>query len=286
MILSRLTLFVFLSVGSIYCRCQTNAKKPFVIGETMELQSDILHESRVLHIYLPQNYSPDSSKTYPVIYLLDGSADEDFIHVAGLVQFLSFPWIQTVEESLVVGISNVDRQRDFTFPTTIEQDRIDFPTTGHSDLFMDFLEKELIPFVERNYKTSDRRSLIGKSLGGLLATQLLVERTALFDRYFIISPSLWWDNQSLLNRVVDLDLGHRQIYIAVGNEGPLMVKPARALYKKLKRMNPASEETVFYHYLKDKNHGDALHEALYDGFVKMNGTNFEAIHVKRKSSTN
>ena len=66
---------------------------PFVLGEILQLQSAVLNETRTLNVYLPAGYSPDSTKKYPVIYLLDGSADEDFIHIVGLVQFGTFPWL-------------------------------------------------------------------------------------------------------------------------------------------------------------------------------------------------
>lgn len=86
-------------------------REAFTIGETLRFQSSILAEERVLNIYLPLYYEEDSLKNYPVIYLLDGSADEDFIHIAGLIQFGSFPWINLIPESIVVGIANVDRKR-------------------------------------------------------------------------------------------------------------------------------------------------------------------------------
>ncbi len=95
--------------------------KPFVLGEIDEIYSDNLSETRVLNIYLPEGYNKNDTIRYPVIYLLDGSADEDFIHIAGLVQYNSFEWINRVPKSIVVGIATVDRRRDFTFKTSIKK---------------------------------------------------------------------------------------------------------------------------------------------------------------------
>lgn len=78
--------------------------------ETITFKSEILNENRILNIYLPNEYFNDSTQKFPVIYLLDGSLDEDFIHIAGLVQFCSFSWINEIEPTIVVGIENVDRQ--------------------------------------------------------------------------------------------------------------------------------------------------------------------------------
>ncbi len=192
------------------------AKTPFILGETFTIHSQQLEEDRTLNIYLPSSYHPDSLRTYPVIYLLDGSADEDFIHVAGLLQFGTFPWVNALPESILVGISNVDRRRDFTFPTTIEQDKIDFPTTGGSANFIRFLEKELLPFIENNYRTNDTTTIIGQSLGGLLATEVLIKKPELFTNYIIVSPSLWWDNGSLLKLEPKLESKAKTVYLTAG----------------------------------------------------------------------
>src|SRR3954451_8589940 len=179
---------------------QQESGRPFVLGEIHELQSKVLNEKRILNIYLPQGYNPNDSIRYPTIYLLDGSADEDFIHIVGLVQYNSFEWINQVKKSIVVGIATVDRRRDFTFPTTIEADRKSYPETGHSDKFIAFLTTELQPFIDKKFKTTRAKTLIGQSLGGLLATEILFKQPTVFNQYIIISPSLWWDNGSLLNK--------------------------------------------------------------------------------------
>ena len=100
---------------------KTENSKPFVLGVIDEIQSKELAEKRILNIYLPEGYNQDDTTKYPVIYLLDGSADEDFVHIVGLVQFNSFEWVNQVPKSIVVGIATVDRRRDYTFPTTIEE---------------------------------------------------------------------------------------------------------------------------------------------------------------------
>lgn len=174
---------IFLCLLAIQIRAQENKEKinkvPITIGESITFYSKVLDEDRTLNIYLPQGYSSDSTKTYPVIYLLDGSIDEDFVHISGIVQFGSFSWINMIPETIVVGISNVDRKRDFTYPTTIEQDKKDFPTTGESEKFINFIEVELQPMVKALYKVNGIKTIIGQSLGGLLATEILFKKTKL-----------------------------------------------------------------------------------------------------------
>ena len=254
----------------------TAEPKPFVLGVIREMQSAELAEKRILNIYLPEDYEKDSAAKYPVIYLLDGSADEDFIHIVGLVQFNNFSWINRVPKSIVVGIASVDRRRDFTFPTTIAEDREKYPTTGHSDKFISFIEKELQPLIEKNYRTDGNKMIIGQSFGGLLATEILFKKPALFDKYVIISPSLWWDNGSLLNQNPPLlrenFTNKTDIYIGVGKEGLTPTKQPRVmevdanlLAEKLKGAKNKSI-TVNFDYLPQEDHATIMHQAVFNAF--------------------
>lgn len=241
-------------------------KQPFVLGLVDTIHSKILNESRILNIYLPAEYSPDSVQSYPVIYLLDGSADEDFIHIAGLAQFCNFEWVNSLPKSIVVGIANVDRRRDFIYPTSIEQDKIDFPTSGGSQKFIDFIGNELQPYIEKNYKTNSSRMLIGQSAGGLLATEILFKKPNLFSQYVIVSPSLWWDNGSLfqfLPTKFDQDIS---IYLAVGKEEKVMIDDTKRLAKSLLKLKSEYLKITF-EYLEDKDHGTILHQAVYNAFM-------------------
>lgn len=253
---------------------QTDTSKPFVLGVIKEIQSKVLGEKRILNIYLPEGYQENDSISYPVIYLLDGSANEDFIHIVGLVQFNSFEWVNQVPKSIVVGIANVDRRRDFTFSTTIPEDKKAYPTTGHSDQFISFIEKELQPFIEQTYRTTNSKTIIGESLGGLLATEILFKKPALFNKYIIVSPSLWWDNGSLLNQPIP-KFENTDIYIGVGKEGltptaipRVMEVDANVLADKIKTLNYKNVH-VYFDYLPLENHGSIGHQAVYNAFKLM-----------------
>ncbi len=260
---------LFFSVAQL-ANAQKSIKKVLTIGEAVELQSTILNETRTINIYLPQSYSADSTRQYPVIYLLDGSIDEDFIHVVGNVQFCSFSWINIIPETIVVGIGNIDRKKDFTYPSNVEIDQKEFPTSGGSANFIKFISKELQPFIKDNYKVNNMSTIIGQSLGGLLVTQILFEAPNLFQNYIVISPSLWWDDEMILKKAFDKSLAGKSIYIGVGNEGPLMIRVAQSLFNKL-TIEKSKEAKLYYNYFAKQNHGDALHLAVYDAFEKMFG---------------
>lgn len=252
----------------------------FILGPIDEIQSSELSEKRILNIYLPEGYNQKDTVKYPVVYLLDGSADEDFIHIVGLYQFNSFPWINKVPKSIVVGIASVDRRRDFTYPTTIEKDKIKYPTTGRSACFISFLEKELQPFIEKKYKTNTSKTIIGQSLGGLLATEILLTKPSLFNKYIIVSPSLWWDNGSLLQRSSDIlstNFNYKiDVYIGVGKEGlvpgdnpRVMEVDANLLAEKIKSTKSKSVK-VFFDYLPGEDHATILHPAVFNALRLLN----------------
>jgi len=250
---------------------QEAGQTPLQVGVVDKIFSKELGESRTLNIYLPGGYSPDSSKTYPVIYLLDGSANEDFLHIIGLVQFLTM--IEKMPKSIVVGIANVDRRRDFTFPTTIAADKRDFPTTGVSEKFISFLEKELEPFIDKNFKTDSSKTIIGQSLGGLVATEILLKKPQLFDNYIIVSPSLWWDNESLLNAAPALlkkqDNKTHKIYISAGEqEEKQMIDDAKKLSDLL--TSTKNNWQIFYVPMANENHLTILHNSVYKALWLLN----------------
>ena len=247
---------------------QNGNVNPLTIGEIRTLKSKILNEERTLNIYLPQNF--DKTKSYPVIYLLDGSMNEDFIHVTGLVQF--FNQMYAMPETIVVGIANIDRKRDFTFHTDLKNLQKDYPTTGHSDKFINFLEKELKPSIESQFKTTDTY-IFGQSLGGLLATEILLKKPEMFNNYFIISPSLWWDDESLLKQanqlLTKIPDTKKFVYVSVGKgEHPIMVKDAEDLFEILKKSDKKNW-TVEYKMMETDNHATILHRSLYEGLVKL-----------------
>lgn len=263
-----LFLLLFSLQATAQNKIEIKSKSEFSIGETLDIHSVILAENRTVNIYLPESYKEESNKSYPVIYLLDGSRDEDFIHIAGLVQFGSFSWIDMIPESIVVGIGNIDRQRDFTYTTTNEKLKADIPNSGESARFISFIRDELQPLIQGNYRTSDTKTLVGQSLGGLLATEILFKHSELFDHYIIVSPSLWWDDESLLDYPIGKFESKKSIYVAVGKEGEVMERVARELYDKLDSQRAKSLD-LYFDFLEDKDHGDALHLAVYHAFEKI-----------------
>ncbi len=245
-------------------------KTVFPFGVVEKIDSKELSEQRTLNIYLPLGYHPDSLTTYPTIYVLDGSKNEDFPHIAGLVQFMNM--YDLVPKSIVVGIANVDRYRDFTYPSSVKRDKKDITTSGGSEKFINFIEKEVQPFIIKNYKTNTHKTIIGQSLGGLVATEILVKKHYLFDDYIIVSPSLWWDDQKLVGKAHDFfklnNTFNKRIFISLGKEHPLMHKVADKLVDAIKASGNKNIE-LFYEPILEEGHATILHKAVYIAFEKL-----------------
>jgi hypothetical protein len=273
-------LFVLMVMGFVAV-----AQKPFVMGEVVELESKQLGEKRTINIYLPEGYKDSDTAKYRVIYLLDGSANEDFPHIAGLVQFYEMMWL--MPKIIVVGIANVNRKCDFTFPITAENGKaaatgkadkwaaffekeMQNPAAGGSEQFMAFVEQELQPYVTTHYRTA-QRTLIGQSLGGLMATEFLAQRPHLFDDYIIVSPSLWWGHEWLIKQVTPEKLTNKTVYIAVGKEGDVMEHDAEQLAKRLQQ-NKATN--VIFRPFERETHATILHNAVYDAFRTLYSKNY------------
>lgn len=193
---------------------------PITIGETHRLASKPLAQERVVNVYLPAGYAT-SGKTYPVLYLIDGGMDQDFLHITG-TSALGALWGRS-QEVIVVGIATNDRRRELTGPTQDAALLKEFPTAGGSAAFRAFIRDEVMPIVAKTYRTSGQTGVIGESLAGLFIVETYLNEPDLFDHYAAISPSLWWDDERLAKASGALfakpSAKPHRLYLTIANEG-------------------------------------------------------------------
>ena len=143
------------------------------------------------------------------------------------------------------------------------------PITGGSAKFIDFIEKELLPYIKASYKTNDTTYLIGQSLGGLVASEILLKKPELFSNYIIVSPSLWWDDEALLKEAPTLlarqNDTKKWVYISVGTEGKKMEEGAAGLVKVIKNSGKENMKVDFVPLPKE-THATILHNSIYEAF--------------------
>lgn len=170
---------------------------PLVIGETFTINSKTLSETRRINVYLPHGYAESRDARFPVLYMPDGGMAEDFLHVAGLVQVSVGN--ATMRPFILVGIENTQRRRDMTGPTENAEDKKIAPQVGGSEGFRAFIRQELMPQVKTRYRTTNETAIVGESLAGLFVMETFLLEPDLFDTYIAFDPSLWWNNQKLVN---------------------------------------------------------------------------------------
>ena len=141
-----------------------------VVGINHVINSSVLKENRQVQVYLPKDYAT-SNKKYPVVYLLDGQ--RFFLYGASLVQ--SFSEFDLTPDFIVVGITNVQANRMRTF-------------SAGAKGFAEYLEKEVISFIDANYRTSNKRLLFGWAYGGGFGIETFMSKPTLFDGYVLSSP--------------------------------------------------------------------------------------------------
>lgn len=191
-----------LSVLMLLMLCCAGAKavEPVTIGQLYQLNSQVLGEDRSYRVALPASYRWASNRRYPVLYLLDGA--QRFGHTATSVEALAASG--DIPETIVVGIdSGAARTRDFT-PTNWEA----IAGGGGADKFRSFLSTELIPAVEKEFRTNGYRQISGHSLAGLYVLYNLSAEPALFQSYTAIAPTLEWDKnlaQRILQKTFEAD---------------------------------------------------------------------------------
>ena len=164
-------------------------------------RSTVLGEERELVVHLPESYERDAARRYPVLYVLDGASQS--AHTASSARVLAR--IGVMPEVLVVGLpSGEHRARDYTPPFMSAGDNPSGPR-GQADRFLRFFETELIPHVDRSYRTEPAaRMLAGNSRGGLFVVYSLIERPGLFRASFAYSPALWRDDQRIVPELTRL----------------------------------------------------------------------------------
>lgn len=159
--------------------------------DTLSVVSQALGERRTVNVYLPPQYVADAARRFPVLYMPDGGAQEDFPHLSATVD--SMIREGALPPVLVVGIANTVRRRDLTPPTNVARDREVAPVVGHAPQFRRFVRDELMPEIRRRYRTNDTTAVIGESLAGLWIVDTFFEAPETFGTYVALSPSLWWD---------------------------------------------------------------------------------------------
>jgi len=239
--------------------------EPIIIGQKLFIKSEILNENREYWVYLPTDY--DNSKyDYPVFYLLDGQ--EHFHQVTGLVNHMS-KLVQRIPRMIVVGIvsNERDRVRDYT-PNKIEV----LPNGGGADKFIQFLQKELIPNLNNQFRTNNYKLLFGHSLAGVCVNHIFTTRNNLFNAYFATDPANFVDStisQNFKYFITAQDTIQFGYFLSVsGDVDSSTIIPNFKLYDFIKS-NYSDKLYWDFKFYPNEDHISMTLKAIYDGLESL-----------------
>ena len=165
-------IFVFLSTTVLF-------GQDINVGFQDSIKSKVLNENRNFIIKLPKDYN-NTDKTYPVIYRLDGDSDL-FIETVSVVNRLVYS-DELVPEMIVVMIENTNRNRNM-MPTNTGF----FKSGPGAENFKKFIENELVPHINKSYRTTNEKILCGQSLSAIFTLYYFLASTDSFDSFIACS---------------------------------------------------------------------------------------------------
>lgn len=232
-----------------------------VFHDKITIDSKILGEKRTVLVRVPESYENKANR-FPVVYMLDAHTPQNQM-MAGIIDQQS--WGGKMPEMIIVGIQNIDRVRDMT-PTKTAR-----PHSGGADKFLEFIEKEVFPLVERNYRTEPFRIFAGHSLGGLVAVYAFVSRPHMFNAYIAASPVLNWDSDIVIRRAEEVLKEKKDwkktMFLGLGNE-PEYLAGFNSFKQLLKKSDAKGFDYEFQNF-SDDNHGSVVLPAYYAGLRKI-----------------
>lgn len=216
-----------------------------------EIYSKKLSENRPVNIYLPADYTADSS-SFGVLYVLDGEYVFEF--AKGAVAFLSnaFGYMPPL---IVVGIPNIDRGRDMT---------VRFDESDRYEGFLGFLENELVPYINSNFRTNGFDILYGWSSASNINMQLLARRPNLFDAHIQSGTGIGNKTATFLTEhLSNNEFANSFLYANVEGSGPRL-KGLENYQRLIETLSPKGLKYKF-EVLKSSSHVNVLAEGIYNG---------------------
>ena len=186
-------LFIIIALAS--CSNVSQPTDPIPEYETFKIQSQKVGEERIINVWTPPNYKNDKD-SLAVMYMADGGIKEDFPHIANTLAKLIKE--KKIKPLILVGIENTERRRDLTGFTEIEKDKEIAAVVGGSEKFRAFINDELFPEINKRYRTTNEKSIIGESASGLFVMETFFLTPQMFNHYIAFDPSLWWNNHYLV----------------------------------------------------------------------------------------
>lgn len=248
------TLFFIVLVMSS-CSGGSQPNDPIPEHETFTIDSKQVEEKRTINVWLPSDYA-STTDSLPVLYMLDGGLKEDFPHIANtLAELISSKQIPPI---ILVGIENTQRRRDLTGETKVEKDKEIAPVVGESDKFRSFVSDELFSEINKKYRTTNQKGIIGESLAGLFVVETFLLHPEMFDFYIAFDPSLWWNDQYLVKtakeHLLNISEGQQKRFWFAGSQAKDIATTMRSLSKVLETEKVSNLKWLYSDEPEEQHH--------------------------------
>ena len=269
--IQRIALFVaLLAAFAGPAQAQLGEATPLAVAQSYTITSETLGGDRIVTVRLPAGYEAEPERRFPVVYLLDGGPEQDFIHIAGIAQSREMNY--SFEPFILVGIQSVNRRHYFAPPAADPapyEEGLGAPPGGTAD-YRKFLREELKPLIEASFRTDGHSAVIGESLAALFVVETLLEEPALFDDYIAISPSMWWEQMKYGREAASYfarhPAGERRLYLTSASEGDWHRTGTEYLVAALRDHAPTGLTWTFVDVGQSETHGTLLHPMALDAF--------------------
>jgi predicted alpha/beta superfamily hydrolase len=210
-----------------------------------EFRSRIFRNTRFLRVWLPPGYGDleNQSKRYPVLYLNDGQnlfeASSSFSGVEWRVDETADRLIRegAVPPLIIVGIDNAGKDRMREYMPYRSMQPVMLRALGRR--YPDFLMKEVMPFVEQNYRAAtsmENTGLGGSSLGALVALYTAIVRPGVIGKLLIESPSLWVSNKQIIKESRSVREWPERIFLAAGTAEAASAEKSRSVVDNMREL--------------------------------------------------
>jgi len=234
--------------------------------DTLSVYSKDFQQNRKILIYLPAEYQLKDHK-FEVAYVFDSQARMYFDCVHSSIGFL-----QTgINPMIVVGVVSENRNKEFLPENKFEQTAKDYwGNLGDANKLMSFLSNDLIPYIDKNYRTLPRRMAIGHSNGGTFICYCLTQKPEIFDAYVAISPNFAYDNEQMVSRFSAFDPKNipdsKYLYMCNSNEDSSWVA-ARNKVIGIFKSNKFTGKIHFENqsFADSENHGTVFPTGVFSG---------------------
>lgn len=202
------------------------------------IESKNLNEQRFIDVALPINYletAPDLK--YPLIVVLDGELL--FNSVASYVQLQAMN--SQMPEAIVVGIPNTSNSRRDLTPKPLNKNGEPLWFGGEEARYLSFIQHEVLPLLEKNYRVANFKVLIGLSPTANFSLHSFWSQPDLFSGYIAINAADFnaqgYEGESVFEKVVksirQQENRKRYLYVSMPKGGVDRNPHILQAYKKL-----------------------------------------------------